>query len=105
MGETPAGAVEGTGCPLIGLTALPSGAISFFALVFDPSLCVTAPRKKMGASTCSSSGPAMKSCLISTRCALAQPVVRKPSARNVLPILKDRRQARGERHQLLRRRL
>src|SRR5262249_49962387 len=27
MGETPAGAVEGTGCPLIGLTALPSGAI------------------------------------------------------------------------------
>jgi hypothetical protein len=31
---------------------------------------------------------------------LAEPVARKPSGRDVLPILKDRRQARGERLQL-----
>ena len=32
---------------------------------------------------------------------MAEPVARKPSGRNVLPILKVCRQARGERHQLL----
>ena len=32
---------------------------------------------------------------------MAEPVARKPSGRNVLPILKVYRQARGERHQLL----
>jgi hypothetical protein len=58
-------------------------------------------RKKVGASTCSSSGPAMKRCLISTRCGVGRAVARKPSGRDVLPILKDRRQARGERLQLL----
>jgi hypothetical protein len=33
--------------------------------------------------------------------ASAEPVALKPSGGNVFPILKDRRQARGERHQLL----
>ena len=45
---------------------------AFFALAFEDALHVTAPSvirngcppKKVGASTCSSSGPAMKACLV-----------------------------------------
>ena len=59
------------------------------------------PRKKLGACTYSSSGPAMKSGLISTRCGVGRAGSSQASGRDVLPIRKDRRQARGERHQLL----
>jgi hypothetical protein len=82
---------------------------AFFALAFEVALRATppsvmrngCPRKKVGASTYSSSGPAMKSGLISTRCGVGRAGSSQASGRDVLPIRKDRRQARGERHQLL----
>jgi DNA invertase Pin-like site-specific DNA recombinase len=43
----------------------------------------------------------MKSGLISTGCGVGRAGSSQASGRDVLPILKDRRQARGERHQLL----
>jgi hypothetical protein len=67
-----------------------------------------APRKKVSASTGWSCGPAMKTSLITKRGLALVEQFRVGSVGSsqalrphVLPILKDRRQARGESHQLL----